>query len=91
MKLLFEWDANKARANLRKHGVTFEEATTVFGDPRAITIQSHVPNNEKRLITIGKSSAGYLIIVVVHTDRNDRIRIISARTASRSERKQYSE
>ncbi len=89
MKLLFEWDAVKARSNHKKHGVTFEEATTIFGDERAITIVSTVASREKRFVTIGKSLFGQLIIVVVHTDRNDRIRIISARPASKAERKQY--
>lgn len=89
MKLLFEWDASKARANLKKHGISFEEATTVFGDIDAITIKSKVSSSEERFVTIGKSLVGELIIVVVHTDRNDRIRIISARPASKAERKQY--
>jgi len=91
MKLLFEWDAAKARSNFKKHGITFEEATTVFGDPRAITIKSDSLSNEARFVTIGLSGVGTLIIVVVHTDRNDRIRLISARPASRTERKQYLE
>lgn len=89
MSLLFEWDASKARSNYKKHGVTFEEATTVFGDPRAITIQSSVATRERRYVTIGLTSSSKLMIVVVHTDRNDRIRIISARPASRAERRQY--
>jgi uncharacterized DUF497 family protein len=89
MSLLFEWDASKARSNLKKHGISFEEATTIFGDPRAITIESSVVSGEKRLVTIGRSAAGRFVIVVVHTDRNDRIRIMSARPASRAERKQY--
>jgi len=46
MKLLFEWDAAKARSNFKKHGITFEEATTIFGDPRAITIESQRPSGE---------------------------------------------
>ena len=89
MSLLFEWDASKARSNLKKHGVSFEEATTIFGDRRAITIESSVVSGEKRLVTIGSSATGRVVIVVVHTDRNDRIRMISARPASRAERKQY--
>lgn len=89
MSLLFEWDASKARSNFKKHRVSFEEATTIFGDPMAITIESSVVSGEKRLVTIGRSSTGRFVIVVVHTDRNDRIRIISARPASRAERKQY--
>jgi uncharacterized DUF497 family protein len=89
MSLLFEWDASKARSNIKKHGISFEEATTIFGDPRAITIESSAVSGERRLVTIGRSSTGRYVIVVVHTDRNDRIRIISARPASRAERKQY--
>lgn len=89
MKLLFEWDASKARSNFKKHGITFEEATTVFGDELAITIKSQGTSDEVRFVTIGKAITGKLIIVVVHTDRNDRIRIISARPASKGERRQY--
>jgi uncharacterized DUF497 family protein len=89
MSLLFEWDASKARSNIKKHGISFEEATTIFGDPRAITIESLAVSSERRLVTIGRSSTGRYVIVVVHTDRNDRIRLISARPASRAERKQY--
>jgi uncharacterized DUF497 family protein len=89
MKLIFEWDAAKARANFRKHGITFEEATTIFGDPRAITITSPKPSEEIRFVTMGRAESGALVVVVVHTDRNDRIRIISARPASRAERRQY--
>jgi uncharacterized DUF497 family protein len=91
MSLLFEWDASKARSNVRKHKISFEEATTVFGDPRAITVESAVDSRERRLVTIGMTSTGRFVIVVVHTDRNDRIRIISARPASRAERRQYEE
>ena len=91
MSLLFEWDASKARSNIRKHKISFEEATTVFGDPRAITVVSTVESGERRLVTIGRTSKGRFVIVVVHTDRNDRIRIISARPASRAERRQYEE
>jgi uncharacterized DUF497 family protein len=91
MSLLFEWDASKARSNVRKHKISFEEATTVFGDPRAITVESTVESRERRLVTIGMTSTGRFVIVVVHTDRNDRIRIISARPASRAERRQYEE
>jgi uncharacterized DUF497 family protein len=87
--LLFEWDGSKARSNFNKHGVSFEEATTIFGDPRAVTIESHGHSDKKRYVTIGRSSSIRVVIVVVHTDRNDRIRIISARPASRTERRQY--
>ena len=91
MSLLFEWDASKARSNVRKHKISFEEATTVFGDPRAITVESTVESRERRLVTIGMTSTGRFVVVVVHTDRNDRIRIKSARPASRAERRQYEE
>ena len=88
MALLFEWDAAKARTNLKKHGVAFEEATTIFGDPNAITIESTVLGGEHRFVTSGYSNYA-ILVVVVHTDRNDRIRIISARRTTRRERRQY--
>ena len=56
MALLFEWDATKARANLKKHGISFEEATTIFGDSNAITIESTVTGGEHRFVTIGYSN-----------------------------------
>jgi uncharacterized DUF497 family protein len=89
MTLLFEWDASKARSNIKRHRISFEEATTIFGDPRAVTIESSIASGEKRLVTIGRSAKGRFVIVVVHTDRNDRTRVTSARPASRAERKQY--
>ncbi len=85
----FEWDDAKAAANERKHGVSFPEAMTVFGDPLSITGDD--PGHadvEDRFLTVGKSVDGRLIIVS-HTDRGDSIRIISARLASRRERKDY--
>ena len=89
MSLLFEWDRTKASANLKKHKISFEEASSVFGDPMATTIDDpQVRSAEYRFITIGLSMLGQLI-VVVHTDRNDKIRIISARKATRAERSQY--
>ena len=87
--LTFEWDANKARANLTKHAVSFQEATTVFGDPVSITIPDPGHSQvENRFIILGRSHLGR-ILVVVHTERGDNIRIISARPAGRRERKQY--
>ena len=86
---LFEWSHPKAQGNQRKHGVSFEEATTVFGDPLSRTI--HNPDHsteEDRFVTIGRSSAQRLL-VIVHTERGERIRLISARLANRSESKQY--
>jgi uncharacterized DUF497 family protein len=87
----FEWDARKAAANVRKHGVTFEEATTALRDPLAAT--GYDPDHaeeEDRFVTFGVSSDGRLL-VVAHTDRGEGIRIISARLATRSERTIYEE
>ena len=85
----FEWDKIKAAENLRKHGVSFDEATTVFGDPLAITFLHPAHSfEENRFLTFGSSSQGRLI-VVSHTDRSDRIRPISAREMTRRERKDY--
>jgi len=89
--LIFEWDIQKARANLGKHRVSFEEAATVFGDPLSITISEPLhPKEEERFVIIGRSHRGRTL-VVVHTDRGERIRIITARSASRGERRQYEE
>lgn len=88
-RLVFEWDPNKAKSNLEKHGISFEEASSVFADFNSLTIDD--PKHsiaEKRFITLGKSANGHRL-VVVHTDRSSRIRIISARIASRKERNQY--
>jgi uncharacterized DUF497 family protein len=77
MPLEFAWDLRKARSNLAKHGVAFEEASTIFGDSLSLTIpdpeHSHM---ERRHITMGTTFNGKLL-VVVHTDRGDNIRIIS--------------
>jgi len=91
MPLNFEWDENKARTNLVKHGVSFAEAATVFGDPLSLTIPDPAHSQrEDRFIILGHSHQQRLL-VVVHTDRGDNIRLISARRASRSERKNYEE
>jgi uncharacterized DUF497 family protein len=89
--LRFEWDSFKAITNLAKHGVDFNEAREVFEDPLARTIPdvTHA-SDEPRLGTIGLSRAGRLL-VVIHTDRGDRIRIIGARRASQRERHDYEE
>lgn len=91
MKLTFEWDESKARSNLKNHKVSFELAASVFGDPNSVTVydDSH-SQKEERFVTIGMSDAGPLV-VVCHTDRGDRIRIISARKATANEKKQYEE
>jgi hypothetical protein len=91
MGLAFEWDKRKARRNAGKHGVSFEEASTLFADPLALTIHDPLHSNEEdRYITLGRSQRRRLL-VVVFTDRDDRIRIISARVATRREGKNYEE
>jgi uncharacterized DUF497 family protein len=91
MPLSFEWDESTAKSNLAKHGVSFEQASTIFGDPFSLTIPdpSH-SQAEDRLITLGRSHRR-ILLVVVHTERGDNVRIISARHASRGERKCYEE
>lgn len=91
MGLVFEWDPAKALSNLRKHGVSFDEATGVFGDPLALDIHDPLhSDDEDRFVIIGTSLRGRLL-VVVFTERNDRIRLISARKATPRERKTYEE
>ncbi len=91
MPLGFEWDDDKASSNLAKHGVSFEEAATVFGDPMSLTIPDPAHSQvEDRFVIIGESHRGKLL-VVVHTERGDNIRVISARRASRRERNAYEE
>ena len=87
----FEWNLKKADENLKKHHVSFQEASTVFGDLLSRTISDHEHSHgESRYITMGLSSAGKLL-VVIHTDRGDRIRIISARKAFPKEAREYEE
>lgn len=84
----FEWDEAKARANLLKHGVSFEEALTAFADPLAIDAPDrYIPG---RLVLIGNSTHGR-VLFVVHEERRDIIRLISARKASPIQRKKYEE
>ena len=91
MNPVFEWDARKAAANSRKHGVTFPEAITVFADLLAKIFDDPDHSlSERREIIIGQSSRGRLLLVSF-TDRGDRIRIISARTVTRRERKAHEE
>jgi uncharacterized DUF497 family protein len=85
----FEWDPKKAAANLKKHGVTFQEAATVFGDPLAITFDDpDHSEDEERHLTFGLSLQGRLI-GVSHTERRDRARIINARLMESEERVIY--
>jgi hypothetical protein len=85
----FEWDPSKARTNLRKHGVSFHEAATVLRDPLGITIYDpDHSEGEDRYITIGTSGGGRFLMVA-HTERGDRIRIINARELTRAEREAH--
>lgn len=83
-----EWDPRKASVNLRRHGVDFADAGTVLHDEQAITIPDEGSDEEDRLITLGMDALGR-VLVVVYTWREDRPRIISARTATPRERRQY--
>ena len=89
MALTFEWDPDKAKANLAKHGVGFLEAATVLGDPLSLTIPdpSH-SEGEQRFVSVGMSDRARLL-VVAHTEWGERIRIISARRATRREQRAY--
>lgn len=89
--MIYEWDAEKAKANRRKHGISFDEAATVFLDPLALTYPDPDPSiGEEREITIGYS-ARHQVVFVSHCQRGNRVRIISARKATKGERKQYEE
>jgi uncharacterized DUF497 family protein len=91
MGLVFEWDTAKARENDQKHGVTFREARTAFGDEHSITVDDPSHSLEDaRFLLLGMSQLGRLLVVSL-TERNDRIRIISARLATRRERHKYEE
>lgn len=89
--IAFEWDRGKDSANRRKHGIGFAEASTVFGDPLSITIPD--PDHafgEERFVIIGNSSQ-HSLLIVVHTIREERIRLISTRPATKHERRDYEE
>jgi len=87
----FEWDPEKASSNLRKHKVSFEEASTALSDPMAATgADPDHSIGEFRYVTFGISGRGRLL-VVAHTEQNETVRIISARLASKRERKIYEE
>lgn len=89
--LLFEWDTNKAKKNIKIHGVSFDEASTAFKDDLSLTIYDPLHSEEEdRLILIGNSCKNRLL-VIVHIERGDKIRIISARKTTKKERKQYEE
>lgn len=86
MKLTFEWDEVKAKANFKKHKVSFEEGKTIFNDPFLFTFPDNEHSiDEKRYINIGISAKGH-ILVLIHTERNDKIRIIIGKKATTGER-----
>ncbi len=87
--LSFEWDIKKAESNERKHAITFDEASTVFADPLSLTIHDPLHSeDEERFVIIGGSHKNRML-TVVHTERDDNIRIISARKATKNERSYY--
>jgi uncharacterized DUF497 family protein len=89
--LQFEWDEKKAKINKRKHGITFEEATTAFADELSITIDDPLhSDDEDRLVLIGQSKA-FKTLIVIHVEKREFIRIISARKATKHEQKFYEE
>lgn len=94
MKTIFEWDESKARINFEKHGISFDEARTIFADPLLVTyVDEFHSNKEERFISVGLSERNR-VLLAVHTEREETnevivIRIISCRKATQSERKQY--
>ena len=91
MGLTFEWDPEKARLNLRKHGVSFSEAATVVADPLSLTIDDpDHSTHEQRFITMG-CSYEHRLLILAHRDDEDRVRIITARVATPRERRTYEE
>jgi uncharacterized DUF497 family protein len=83
----YEWDPDKAKLNIRKHGIAFADAVSAFSDDSAITVEDNNPD-EVRFATLGMDAFGR-VLVVVYTWRADNIRLISARKATERERKQY--
>ena len=89
MGLLFEWDERKAAENLRRHGVSFDEAATTFGDPASLTIPDPAHSMDEDRSVILAASARRRLLVTVFTEREDLIRIITSRRANDDERLQY--
>jgi uncharacterized protein len=89
IEMVYQWNRDKATANLRKHGIDFADAVSVFSDDLALTIPDE-RFDEERFVTIGLDGFGR-VLVVVYTLRGEAIRVISAREASRQERQQYEE
>ena len=90
----FEWDENKNQSNITKHGIDFEQVKPVFEDPHLLTYEdTRFEYGEKREISIGQllltTQQKIIIVVIVHTDRNGKFRLISARKANKQEKKIY--
>ena len=84
------WDPEKAESNLRKHGIRFSDAETILSDPNALTREDVNAEGEQRFVTVGTDAFGR-VLVVVYTHRGENIRLISARAATKGERKSYEE
>ena len=84
----YQWDVHKARSNLKKYGIDFADAATVFTDDYAVTIEDEAVDEERRFVTIGRDALGR-VLLVVYTWREESLRIISARKATGRERTQY--
>ena len=85
----FQYDSAKAAANRKKHRVSFADAEGVFQDPLAVTVEDPDAEGEQRFVTVGLGSAGELLVVVYTEEQDEEIRLISARRATRKERKHY--
>jgi uncharacterized protein len=90
MSLVFEWDPKKAEENLAKHGTSFNEAAEVFHDPLAASVEDTTSTDERRFILVGQTPKRK-ILLVVYIERGDKIRLISARNATRQEVRIYEE
>ena len=88
--MLVSWDPQKAESNFRKHKVRFSDAESVLFDPMALTLEEQSVSGEQRFVTLGADAIGR-IVIVVYTEKHERIRLISARRATPSERRQYEE
>lgn len=89
MPVRFDWDPDKAATNARKHGVTFEEAATVFADPLALAVQDEL--HGERVVLLGLSERSRLLLIVHVEQEDDIIRLVSARRATSHERRRYEE
>ncbi len=89
--LLFEWDPDKAKRNIKIHGVSFDEASTAFKDTLSLVIFDPLHSDDEHRMVLVRNSCNNRLLVIVHTERRNHIRIINARKATKKERKQYEE